>query len=125
MLVTSTSTAIESAENAMSGARPVMAIVIGTRAGVGVLHTKSLRPLTTTCDEIAATIGPSDLIRTANALDEILGESDSSVTTPAGVLFELKPTGTKTPSADMSSRVKFASTSDGVKIRSVCVPDSF
>ena len=125
MNVTNTFTSIDSPAKTMSGESPVTAMAIGTSAGVGTLQTKSVRPLTVTFDEIAATTGSFDFIRTANARVAIFGDSKISVTIPAEMVRELKPTGTKLPSADKSSNVKVASNSDVVRIRRVCEPVVF
>ena len=101
--------------DAISGARPVTAIVNADNSGDGVLHVKSLLPPTATEDSTAATIGSVDVIFSAKTGEAILGEKLNSVTNPAVTVLELRPTGINTPSAESSSTVIFASTSPGVK----------
>jgi hypothetical protein len=123
--VTSALIFIESPPKAISGANPVTAKIIGERIGVGVLQRKSFRPLMVTLEDIAATTGSSDLIRTAKALADKLGFMVKAVTEPADIFRESKPTGTNFPSADKSSSVKIASESAGARIRRVCDPAAF
>ena len=119
--VTCTCTEIELPAKAITGESPVTAIAIGTSAGVGVLQTNSLCPESVIVDEIAATTGSSDVMRTANALAEILGANENSETLPELIFCELRPTGMKLPSEDKTSAVKFASMSEVERIRKVCV----
>jgi hypothetical protein len=123
--LTWTLTEIESPEKTTSGESPVTASDIGIRAGVAVLHTKSLCLFTVTVDKTEARIGSGDVIRTAKALAEIFGANENSETTPALIDRELIPTGIKLPSEDKTSRVNVVSTSPGVRIRKVCDEDAF
>ena len=118
--VTSIATLISVPANTTRGERPVTAMVNSVSSGAGVLHTKSLLPPLTTDDSTAATKGSVEVIFTAKADEEILGEKVSSVTTPAVTTRELRPTGMKTPSAESSSTVTLASTSPGVKSLNTC-----
>ena len=113
--VTSKETLMLSPVNETSGVKPVIAIVSGTSAGAEVLQTKSFLPETVTVDFIAATTGSVEVIRIPNIDEVIFGVNWNSVTIPALIEREVKPTGTKTPSDDKTSAVTLASTSPGVK----------
>jgi hypothetical protein len=123
--VTSSATLISAPVNAISGESPVTAKVNADNSGAGVLHVKSFLPPMATEDSTAATTGSVEVIFIANMGDEILGEKVNSVTNPAGTLLELRPTGMKTPSAEISSAVILASTSPGVKTRNTLVDPVF
>ena len=123
--VTSSATLISVPVNAISGARPVTAIVNADSSGAAVLQVKSFLPPTATEDSTAATIGSVEVIFKANTDEEMLGEKVNSETKPAETVLELSPTGMNTPSAETSSTVMFASTSPGVKTLSTLLDPVF